>query len=110
LGGVDVTEGLIEKGVLIINTEKSPDEIRKKLKLNGRKVYTLDASKIAQETIGKPLPNTPLIGALIKVTGLLALNNVLADIGDKFKIKFSSKIVEGNIDAIKRAYQEVKGE
>ncbi|MBU4361369.1 2-oxoacid:acceptor oxidoreductase family protein, partial [bacterium] len=67
-------------------------------------------SKIAQETIGRPLPNTPLIGALIKVTGLLTLNNVLADIEDKFKIKFSSKIVEGNINAIKRAYQEVKGE
>jgi len=110
LGGVDVTEGLIEEGVLIINTEKSPDEIRKKLNLKGRKVYTVDASKIAQETIGKPLPNTPLIGALIKATGLLTLNNVLADIEDKFKGKFSSKIVEGNINAIKRAYQEVKGE
>jgi len=110
LRAVDVTEGLTEDGVLIINTEKSTAEIRKKLNLKGRKIYTVDASKIAQETIGRPLPNTPLIGALIKVTGLLTLNNVLADIEDKFMKKFSSKIVEGNINAIKRAYQEVKGE
>lgn len=111
LKAVDVTEGLTEDGVLIINTEESAAEVRKKLNLNNSgKIYTVDASKIAQETLGKPLPNTPLIGALIKVTGLLALNNVLADIEDKFKKKFSSKIVEGNINAIKRAYQEVKGE
>jgi pyruvate ferredoxin oxidoreductase gamma subunit len=110
LGVVDVTEGLTEDGVLIINTEESPAQIREKLNLKGRKVYTVDASKIAQETIGRPLPNTPLIGALIKATGLLKLEKVLADIEDKFKKKFSSNIVEGNINAIKRAYQEVKGE
>jgi len=110
LRAVDVTEGLTEDGFLIINTEESATEIRKKLNLKGRKIYTIDASKIAQETMGKPLPNTPLIGALIKVTGLLTLNNVLADMEDKFKKKLSSKIVESNINAIKRAYQEVKGE
>jgi len=111
LKAVDVTEGLTEDGVLIINTEESAAEVRKKLNLNNSgKIYTVDASKIAQETLGKPLPNTPLIGALIKATELLSLDNVLNDIEDKFKKKFSSKIVEGNINAIKRAYQEVKGE
>lgn len=110
LGVVDVTEGLTEDGVLIVNTDETPAQIREKLKLKGRKVYTVDASKIAQETLGRPLPNTPLIGALIKVTELLSLESVLADIEDKFKGKFSSKIVEGNLEAIKRAYQEVKGE
>ena len=110
LGVVDVTEGLTEDGVLIVNTNESPAQIREELKLKGRKVYTVDASKIAQDTLGRPLPNTPLIGALIKATGLLSLENVLADIKDKFKGKFSSKIVEGNLEAIKRAYKEVKGE
>jgi len=110
LKAVDITEGLTEDGVLIINTEESAADIIKKLNLKGRKVYTVNASKIAEDTIGRPLPNTPLIGALIKVTGLLTLNNVLTDIEDKFKEKFSSKIVEDNIKAIKRAYQEVKGE
>jgi pyruvate ferredoxin oxidoreductase gamma subunit len=110
LRAVDVTEGLAENGVLIINSEESAVEARKRLNLKGRKVYTVDASKIAQETIGRPLPNTPLIGALIKATGLLNLDNVLTDIEDKFKKKFSSKMVEDNINAIKRAYQEVKGE
>jgi len=110
LGVVNVTEGLADDGVLIVNTEESPAQIRKKLNLKGRKVYTVEASKIAQETIGRMLPNTPLIGALIKVTELLSLENVLADIKGKFSKKFSSKVVEGNVNAIKRAYQEVKGE
>ena len=110
LGAVDVTKGLTEDGVLIINTKDSPARIREKLNLRGRKIYTVDATKIAQETIGRAMPNTPLIGALIKVTGLLTLDNVLVDIEDKFKKKFSSKMVEGNINAIKRAYQEVKSE
>lgn len=93
-----------------MNAEESPAQIRKKLNLKGRKVYTVSASKIAQETIGRPLPNIPLIGVLIKVTELLNLGNVLADIKGKFSKKFSSKVVEGNVNAIKRAYQEVKGE
>jgi len=107
---VDVTEGLTEDGVLIVNSEDSPTQIREKLKIKGRKIYTVNASKIAQEDIGRPLPNTPLIGALIKATELLSLENVLEDIKGKFKKKFSSKIIEGNVNAIKRAYQEVKGE
>jgi pyruvate ferredoxin oxidoreductase gamma subunit len=71
LKAVDVTGGLTEDGVLIINTEESAADIRKKFNLKGRKIYTVEASKIAQETMGRPLPNTPLIGALIKVTELL---------------------------------------
>ena len=44
---VDVTNGLPQDGVLIINTAKSPSEIRKELNISGRKIFTVDASKIA---------------------------------------------------------------
>jgi pyruvate ferredoxin oxidoreductase gamma subunit len=110
IGTVDITEGLSEDGIIVVNTSESPAQIRKKLNLKGRKIFTVDASKIALEELGRSLPNTPMIGALIRATGLLKLENVINDIKDKFSGKFSQKIVDGNVNAIKRAYQEVKSE
>ena len=108
----DVTAGLPEDGILIVNTRLTPQEIRKQLKLQGRKVYTVDASEISRETIGREIPNTPMLGALIKVSGILKFAEVIKDLEVKLLKKFASKpeIVKGNLDAVRRAYQEVKGE
>ncbi|MCS7181141.1 MAG: 2-oxoacid:acceptor oxidoreductase family protein, partial [bacterium] len=75
-------------------------------------VYTVDASKIALETIGRDIPNTPMMGALIKVTGILTLDELLKDTEKKLQVKFRNKpeVIEGNLKAIERAYNEVKGE
>ena len=113
LGKVDVASGLPKDGKLIINSPEAPAEIRHKLNLNGSiKVYTVDASKIARETIGRDIPNTPMLGALVAVTGLLPFEKMVEDTRDKLIKKFASKpeIIEGNISAIRRAHQEVKGE
>lgn len=109
---VDVTAGLSEDGVLIVNTSLTPQEIRRQLNLKGRKIYTVDASKISKETIGREIPNTPLLGALVKVSGILKFEDMLKDLQKKLKKKFASKpeIVEGNLEAVRRAYQEVVGE
>lgn len=111
VGQVDVTRGLDpEKGILIVNTPLSPEEMKKKMGYPG-KVYTVDASRIAVETIGKDIPNTPMIGALVKVTGILKIEEVLEDTKKKLEKKFRNRpeIIEGNLNAIKRAYKEVKG-
>lgn len=110
IGTVDIAEGLPEEGLIVINSNETPAQIREKLNLKGKKIFTVDANKIAQEEIGRPLPNTPMIGALIKATGLLKLDNVIDDIKEQFSGKFGQKIVDGNIRAIKRAYQEVIAE
>lgn len=110
IGTVDITEGLPEEGLIIVNTKEDPAQIRKKLDLKGKKIFTLDASKLALEEIGRPLPNTPMIGALIKATSLLKLENVINGIKEQFSDRFSQNVVDGNIRAIERAYQEVKGE
>lgn len=107
LGTVNVAEGLKDDGVIIINTKDSPDEIRKKIKVDNAKVYTVDASGIALDTIGRNIPNTPMLGALLKTTAALKLDTVLTDIRRKFEKKFSEKVVQGNLDAIRRAYEEV---
>jgi pyruvate ferredoxin oxidoreductase gamma subunit len=110
IGTIDVTSGLPADGTIIINTGQSPDEFRSKLNLNGQKLYTVDASKIAKETIGRDIPNTPMMGALVKVSGLLKFDAMLEDTKHKLEKKFASKpeVIEGNLNAIRRAYDEVK--
>jgi len=109
---VNVTEGLGGDGSIIVNTNLSPGEMRKQLGLEKGKVFTVDASKIAQETIGLNIPNTPMMGALVKVVGFLELDGVLEDTRKKLQKKFARKpeVIDGNIESIKKAYHEVKGE
>ena len=108
---VDVAEGIPDNGVIIINTEKSPVDIKKILKISGGvKVFTVDASTISKETIGRDIPNTPMLGALIKATNVLDFKEMLEDTKKKLEKKFKTKpeVIAGNIKAIERAYNEVK--
>jgi len=107
---VDVTEGLADDGKLVVNTTLSPAELRTKLKIKGRKIYTIDATGIALKNLGKAIPNTPMIGALVKATGLLNIEGVTEDFRHKFASKFREDIIEGNVNAIMDAYNQVKGE
>ncbi|MCK4244848.1 MAG: 2-oxoacid:acceptor oxidoreductase family protein, partial [Candidatus Omnitrophica bacterium] len=97
------------EGTLIVNSREDPSVIKENLGFKG-KVFTLDASKISRETIGREMPNTPMMGALIKVTKFLNLKEVLEKTRTKLQEKFRHKpeVIEGNIRAIERAYQEVK--
>jgi len=106
---VDVCDSLVEGGPVVINTAKGAAEVSKSLKLKkGQKVHVIDATKIAIDEIGRPIPNVPMIGALMKVTGLLPIDAFAHDIEKKFGHKFGAKVVEGNIKALKRAFDEVK--
>jgi pyruvate ferredoxin oxidoreductase gamma subunit len=114
LNTVDVLKGLKKGGTLIVNTDDSPEEIRKSLSVNSEiKVFTVDASKIAMDKIGLNKPNTPMLGALSKVTDILDYKKMLKSIEHKLKIKFRGKpeeIVTKNMEAIKTAHEETKGE
>ena len=108
---VDVTAGLKEDGAIVINTTKTPEEVRPLLKGYKGKVYTIDARKISEECLGKYFPNTPMLGAVVKVSGVMEEEVFLKDMVDSFKHKFAKKpeVVEGNIKALERSMQEVKG-
>lgn len=109
LDAVNVAEGAKEDAAFIVNTSKEPQEIRKKLNaLPTQKVYTIDATKIALEHIGRALPNAPMLGAVCKVTGLVTLEHLLEDVRKSFGKKFSQKIIDGNLEATRRGYEEVK--
>jgi pyruvate ferredoxin oxidoreductase gamma subunit len=107
---VDVTNGIKEDGIVIINTPLSPADIRKILKLEGRTIYTLNATQIALDTIGRPIPNTVMMGAIIKATGLISMDTMIHDMEKKFLKKYNKKVAEANVQAIKRAVEEVVSE
>ncbi len=104
-----ITEGLGRDGILLINTKSSPEEIKGTYGLKSLKVYTIDASGISRETIGKEIPNTPMLGALVRVTNILDFDGFLLDVTKKLQKKFRGreKLVDGNIKSIRRAYEEV---
>ncbi|MCL4424487.1 MAG: 2-oxoacid:acceptor oxidoreductase family protein [Firmicutes bacterium] len=112
IGKTGITDGVSEEGVVIINTPKTPREMRQRLGITYGRVYTLDANQIALETIGRAIPNTPMMGALIKVAGIMDFPRFLEVMKEQLQEKFRSKreVIEGNVKAIERAYQEVQGE
>lgn len=111
ISAIDVTAGLKESGAVIINTEKSPEEVKKYLKGYKGKVCTINARKISEETIGKNFPNTPMLGAVVMVSKIMEPNEFLEDMKGSFAHKFKTKpeVIEGNMKAIERAMQEVQG-
>jgi pyruvate ferredoxin oxidoreductase gamma subunit len=110
LATVDVAAGTPEDGVIVVNTVKSAADVRSEMGLKGRSVYTVDATGIAIDEIGRPIPNAPMLGALLKVSELLSLDTVIAQIEKKFSHGFRPEVVEGNVRAIHRAHEEVRGE
>jgi len=110
LSAVDVTDGLTDDGVIIINSELSPAAIRQEFGIKGYKVFTVDASKIALDSIGKNFPNIPIIGALLGSTKIMDGEKVAAHIRKTFGKKFNQEIVEGNVQAFERAQREVRGD
>jgi pyruvate ferredoxin oxidoreductase gamma subunit len=111
IGVVDFTEGLKEGGTVIVNIGESPAELKKRIGFKGGKLFTVDATRIAIDTIGKNIPNTPLVGALLKALGdILSKEAVLDGVKKKMGGKVSEKLVKANVVAFERAYNEVKGE
>jgi pyruvate ferredoxin oxidoreductase gamma subunit len=111
LKAVNCTAGLKKEGAIVINTKKTPDEIKKDLNGYEGKVYTIDARTISEETLGAYFPNTPMLAAVVKVSGALDIDTFVKDMEGSFSHKFASKpqVIDKNMEALKRALQEVKG-
>ncbi len=110
LDSVDVTSGLKKEGAIVINTTKDADYIKSRLKNYEGEVYTIDARKVSMETLGKYFPNTPMLAAIVKVSKIMTDEELLSDMEGSFKHKFAKKpeVIEGNMNALKMALNEVK--
>ena len=104
----DITIYEKEETVYIITTHMTTEElIKSQPRLEGKKVHTVDCIKIAQETIGKPIPNTPMLGALMKVSEMYDIEFFKENM-IRVLAKLPQKIIDSNMVAIQRAYDEVK--
>lgn len=109
LEAVDVTAGLKPDGAIVINTTKSGNELKPLLNGYTGDVYTIDARKISLETLGKYFPNTPMLAAIVKVSGVIEEKDFLADMEGSFKHKFAKKpeVIDGNMKALEMTLKEV---
>ena len=107
---VPVTSGLKNTGAIVINTTKNAEEIKGLLKGYEGKVYKIDARKISEEALGRYFPNTPMLAAIVKVTGIMTDEELLADMQNSFKHKFAKKpeVIEGNMKALEMALNSVE--
>lgn len=104
---VNVAEGLDEKsGNILVNTKENPGEIRKLLKSNAGKVWTVEASDISLRILGMPITNTAMLGAVARVTGIVSLETIEKMINGRFRADVAAK----NFIVVNEAYQGVRCE
>ncbi len=99
---VDVTSGLKEDGLLVINTNDSFENVEARFG-KGRKMAIIDANSVARECIGRPIVNTTMIGALVKASEVVALESLITPLNKRF-----GRLAEKNINAMQKAYKETK--
>jgi pyruvate ferredoxin oxidoreductase gamma subunit len=103
---VPVIEGLNEEGNVIVNSTDSPANVKRALKADKGNFWTVPATEIAIKTLGRPIMNTALLGAVVRVTGIVSLESVERVV----KERFTQNIAEKNIAVVKQAYEEAKSE
>lgn len=105
IGKVDVTRGLVSKGLIVAHSEKSPKELKEILGLSDARIYTVNAMRISLDILGRPIYNTAMLGALLKAAPLAKMESLTKVIAERFP----GPIGEKNIAVIKRAYEEARG-
>jgi pyruvate ferredoxin oxidoreductase gamma subunit len=102
-----VTAGTGEDTVFLVNTTDTPGHIQEKLGVRGASVHTVDATGIALDTIGRPIPNMPMVGALLAVDEMLTLEELKDALVTQLSSKFSQAVIDGNLAAVERANKEL---
>lgn len=100
---INVAAGLAANGTIIANTERSADELKKILSLTDARVYTINAIRIALDVLGRPIYNTAMLGALIRVVPLTSFESIAKVV----RLRFPGTLGEKNVATAKRAFEEV---
>ena len=109
IDSIDVTAGLNPEGAIVVNSAKSAEEIRQKLRGYEGKVYTVDARKISVAALGKYFPNSPMLAAIVAVSGVMDKEQFLNEMETSYQHKFRKKpeVIEGNMEALRMTFEEV---
>lgn len=101
-----VKEGLSEKSSVIVNYPDSKEKL--KAIFGNHHAYAVNATKISTDEIGRPMANTAMLGAFVKVSKLVDINTITSELASKFAGKFNQEVINKNIRAVVRAYEEVE--
>ena len=96
--------GAKETTIFLVNTKRSREEVAKDLGVDPSRVFTVDATRIALETLKVPIVNTAMVGALVGVVPLVELDYVVKAIRETF----GGRLAEVNVLAVRRAYEAVR--
>lgn len=109
LHSVDVTGGLKKDGAILINTEKSKEEILPLLKGYEGEVHIINAREVCMKTLGRYFPNTPMLAAIVKISKVMDKDVFLKEMEASLKHKFAKKpeVLEGNMQALRLAFDAV---
>ena len=103
--GTNVASGLAENGTIIANSERAPEELKKTFAVQNARVYSVNARRIALDVLGRPIYNTAMLGALLKIRPITSFESITQVV----KTRFLGTLGEKNVEAMKRAYEEVAG-
>jgi pyruvate ferredoxin oxidoreductase gamma subunit len=100
-GAVDITKGLKEGGMVIVNTHMSAEE----LGLGDLNVKSLDVSKLAMDVLGRDIVNTAMLGAFAGFTGMVSVEGLIKGVEEHF----SGSLAEKNKKLVEEVYSQAKG-
>lgn len=109
LEAVDVTAGLSKDGAIVVNTARTAEQIKPLLKGYEGKVVTIDARRISVAALGKYFPNSPMLAAIVAISGVIDRATFLKEMESSYKHKFAKKpeVIEGNMNALRMVLEEV---
>jgi pyruvate ferredoxin oxidoreductase gamma subunit len=103
---INVTEGLSNEGIMILNAKD--ENFKEKIDNFKGRIFFVDASGIALKTIGRNIPNTPVLGAIARVFPIFKLDVIKDAMEEEFKMKLSKDLIEKNKEAVEIAYNETR--
>ncbi|NLU45868.1 MAG: pyruvate synthase [Euryarchaeota archaeon] len=107
VGRVDVAKGVKEGGNILVNYPGTSEELKKAIGTS-IECHAIDATKISMEELGRPMVNTAMLGALLKVNPIITFEELKENMVSKFEGKLSEEMIAKNITALERAYKEVR--
>jgi len=102
---LNVEDGIVERGQILVNTRENHQDVRRRFGRDDVATYTVDATGIALSILGRPVSNTAMLGALVRVAPYVSLESTLRATAERFP----GPLAEKNEQVIRRAYEEVKG-
>lgn len=106
---VNFTSGLKPSGMLLLNTPLEPETLRPKLQVPVARLFTVDATRIALETLRRNIPNAPLLGALLRITGIVSREAAIKAMGERLGGRLGERVLQANLEAFERGFQGVQG-